>query len=100
MGTAAPSPVAVDLESRLEALAARLDERRIALDPRDTPTAVGERAAQEPIGGAHRSWEDAAANLRLALREHLGQLRPLSGDALVQDRYEKFRRIGVFEETV
>src|SRR6185503_16173797 len=47
----------------------------------------------EPIGGAHRSWEDAAANLRLALRE-------LSGDALVQDRYEKFRRIGVFEETV
>jgi acetyl-CoA carboxylase carboxyl transferase subunit alpha len=54
----------------------------------------------EPIGGAHRSWEDAAANLRLALREHLGQLRPLSGDALVQDRYEKFRRIGVFEETV
>ena len=54
----------------------------------------------EPIGGAHRSWEDAAANLRTALREHLGQLRPLSGDALVQDRYEKFRRIGVFEETV
>ena len=54
----------------------------------------------EPVGGAHRSWEDAAVNLRLALREHLGQLRPLSGDALVQDRYEKFRRIGVFEETV
>ena len=54
----------------------------------------------EPMGGAHRSWEDAAANLRTTLREHLGQLRSLSGDALVQDRYEKFRRIGVFEETV
>jgi acetyl-CoA carboxylase carboxyl transferase subunit alpha len=54
----------------------------------------------EPMGGAHRSWEDAAANLRTALHEHLGQLRSLSGDALVQDRYEKFRRIGVFEETV
>jgi acetyl-CoA carboxylase carboxyl transferase subunit alpha len=54
----------------------------------------------EPLGGAHRSWEDTAANLRTALREHLGQLRSLSGDALVQDRYEKFRRIGVFEETV
>ena len=52
------------------------------------------------MGGAHRSWEDAAANLRTTLREHLGQLRSLSGDALVQDRYEKFRRIGVFEETV
>ncbi|HKB76604.1 MAG TPA: acetyl-CoA carboxylase carboxyltransferase subunit alpha, partial [Myxococcales bacterium] len=44
----------------------------------------------EPLGGAHRSWEDTAANLRTALREHLGQLRSLSGDALVQDRYEKF----------
>ena len=54
----------------------------------------------EPMGGAHRSWEDAAANLRTTLREHLGQLRSLSGDALVQDRYEKFRRIGVFEEPV
>jgi acetyl-CoA carboxylase carboxyl transferase subunit alpha len=54
----------------------------------------------EPMGGAHRSWEGAAANLRTALREHLGQLRSLSGDALAQDRYEKFRRIGVFEETV
>jgi len=54
----------------------------------------------EPLGGAHRSWEDTAANLRTALREHLGHLRSLSGDALVQDRYEKFRRIGVFEETV
>ena len=54
----------------------------------------------EPLGGAHRSWEDTAANLRTALREHLGQLRSLSGDGLVQDRYEKFRRIGVFEETV
>jgi uncharacterized protein DUF5995 len=32
LGTAAPAPVAVDLESRLEALAARLDERRIALE--------------------------------------------------------------------
>jgi acetyl-CoA carboxylase carboxyl transferase subunit alpha len=54
----------------------------------------------EPMGGAHRSWEGTAANLRIALREHLGQLRSLSGDALAQDRYEKFRRIGVFEETV
>jgi acetyl-CoA carboxylase carboxyl transferase subunit alpha len=54
----------------------------------------------EPMGGAHRSWDAAAANVRIALREHLGQLRPLSGDALAQDRYEKFRRLGVFEESV
>ena len=52
------------------------------------------------MGGAHRNWEETAANLRAALRRELGQLRSRSGDALVQDRYEKFRRIGVFEETV
>ena len=53
----------------------------------------------EPMGRAPELG-GAAANLRTALREHLGQLRSLSGDALAQDRYEKFRRIGVFEETV
>jgi acetyl-CoA carboxylase carboxyl transferase subunit alpha len=54
----------------------------------------------EPMGGAHRSWEETANSLRVALREHLGDLRRLSGDALVQDRFDKFRRIGVFEEAV
>ena len=54
----------------------------------------------EPVGGAHRNWEDCAANLRGALREQLADLRSRSGDALVQDRFDKFRRIGVFEEAV
>jgi acetyl-CoA carboxylase carboxyl transferase subunit alpha len=52
----------------------------------------------EPPGGAHRDWEAAAAEVRAALREHLDALRPLDGEGLVRDRYEKFRRIGVFEE--
>ena len=52
----------------------------------------------EPVGGAHRNWEEAAGNLRTVLREHLRQLRPRSPGELVQDRYEKFRRIGVFDE--
>ncbi len=52
----------------------------------------------EPPGGAHRDWEGAAANLRAALVEHLGELRTKSPDSLVRERYEKFRRIGVFEE--
>ncbi len=54
----------------------------------------------EPVGGAHRNWEESAANLRGALREQLADLRSRSGDALVQDRFDKFRRIGVFEEAV
>ena len=52
----------------------------------------------EPVGGAHRDWEGAAGHLREALREHLRPLASMSPDALVAERYEKFRRIGAFEE--
>jgi acetyl-CoA carboxylase carboxyl transferase subunit alpha len=53
----------------------------------------------EPPGGAHRNWEAAAAEIRVALRTILAQLCPLGPDELVQQRYAKFRRMGVFEET-
>jgi acetyl-CoA carboxylase carboxyl transferase subunit alpha len=54
----------------------------------------------EPIGGAHRNWEATAARLRAALREQLWQLKSKSETELIEERQEKFRRIGVFEETV
>jgi acetyl-CoA carboxylase carboxyl transferase subunit alpha len=52
----------------------------------------------EPLGGAHRDWEGAAALVRTALREHLAALTAMEPAALVRDRYERFRRMGVFEE--
>jgi acetyl-CoA carboxylase carboxyl transferase subunit alpha len=52
----------------------------------------------EPPGGAHRDWETAAANVRGALRHALESLQALSPEALQGQRYERFRRIGVFEE--
>jgi acetyl-CoA carboxylase carboxyl transferase subunit alpha len=54
----------------------------------------------EPPGGAHRNWEKAAEEVEVALRAALTELRGLSGDDLVQRRYAKFRRMGVFEETL
>jgi acetyl-CoA carboxylase carboxyl transferase subunit alpha len=53
----------------------------------------------EPLGGAHRDWDAAAGHLKSALREHLAALASLDPEALVADRYEKFRRIGAFEES-
>ena len=53
---------------------------------------------REPLGGAHRDWEAAAGFLRAALRDHLGDLVAKSPEALVAERYERFRRIGAFEE--
>jgi acetyl-CoA carboxylase carboxyl transferase subunit alpha len=54
----------------------------------------------EPVGGAHRNWEATAASLRAVLRDHLWQLKARSETELIEERQEKFRRIGVFEETV
>jgi len=54
----------------------------------------------EPIGGAHRNWEATAASLRAALRDQLWQLKSKSDAELIEERHEKFRRIGVFEEIV
>src|SRR6266850_5256382 len=53
----------------------------------------------EPVGGAHRDWEAAAGLLRATLREQLGALADRAPDVLVNERYEKFRRLGAFEET-
>jgi acetyl-CoA carboxylase carboxyl transferase subunit alpha len=54
----------------------------------------------EPVGGAHRDWEQTAQNVRAALREHLWPLRSRSRGDLVRERYDKFRRIGVFDESL
>src|SRR3990170_5021507 len=53
----------------------------------------------EPIGGAHRNWETTAENLRGPLRDALWELRSRTPEELVTLRYEKFRKIGVFEES-
>jgi acetyl-CoA carboxylase carboxyl transferase subunit alpha len=53
----------------------------------------------EPPGGAHRDWDATAARLRMALRGQLDALRGKTPDELVNERYEKFRRIGAFEES-
>jgi acetyl-CoA carboxylase carboxyl transferase subunit alpha len=52
----------------------------------------------EPSGGAHRNWTETASNLRAALSDHLWQLRSKSSRELLDARYDRFRRIGVYEE--
>jgi acetyl-CoA carboxylase carboxyl transferase subunit alpha len=54
----------------------------------------------EPVGGAHRNWEETAAHLRQTLRDHLRALKSKTPDELIRERYEKFRKMGAFEEAV
>ena len=53
----------------------------------------------EPPGGAHRNWQGAAQAIQRAVASAFTELVPLSPSALVQQRYTKFRRMGIFEET-
>jgi acetyl-CoA carboxylase carboxyl transferase subunit alpha len=53
----------------------------------------------EPPGGAHRNWQATAQEIQRAVVAALAVLVPLSPDELVQQRYNKFRRMGIFEDT-
>jgi acetyl-CoA carboxylase carboxyl transferase subunit alpha len=50
----------------------------------------------EPLGGAHRDHREMATTLRGFLLRYLRELRPVPTDELLEVRYQKFRRMGVF----
>ncbi|HEX9289376.1 MAG TPA: acetyl-CoA carboxylase carboxyltransferase subunit alpha [Anaeromyxobacteraceae bacterium] len=50
----------------------------------------------ESLGGAHRDPQGTAANVQEAVKRHLAELKQLSPEQLVRDRYQKFRAMGVF----
>jgi acetyl-CoA carboxylase carboxyl transferase subunit alpha len=52
----------------------------------------------EASGGAHRDPAETASHVQEAIRRHLGELKQLAPEALVKDRYQKFRAMGVFTE--
>jgi acetyl-CoA carboxylase carboxyl transferase subunit alpha len=54
---------------------------------------------KEPLGGAHRDHHAMAAKVKTYLKKTLTELMPKSRDELLNERYERFRRIGVFHET-
>ena len=53
---------------------------------------------REPIGGAHRDVSLAIKRVKSAIRRHLKQLMQLDRDVLLQQRYERYRRIGIYGE--
>jgi len=53
---------------------------------------------KEPLGGAHRDPEMTADNIKKKIIKYLDELGKLSKKELIEKRYEKFRKIGIFEE--
>ena len=54
---------------------------------------IDEVIAEPPLG-AHRKPNVAAASLAQGLCRHLGELRGLSSEGLVEERYKRFRALG------
>jgi acetyl-CoA carboxylase carboxyl transferase subunit alpha len=50
----------------------------------------------EPDGGAHNNHERAAELLKETLSKYLAQLKALSVDKLLEERYDKFRHMGQY----
>lgn len=53
---------------------------------------------KEPLGGAHYDPEFAAKAISDTIVKNIDELSSLSGSQLKEDRYNKFRRMGVFVE--
>lgn len=53
---------------------------------------------KEPVGGAHHDYHLAAKNVKQAISKHLDPLLSLSHRELIADRYNKFRKLGIFNE--
>ena len=59
---------------------------------------VVDEVVREPAGGSHRDPDRAAEQLADALARHLSELEALDEATLLEGRYRKFRRMGVFAE--
>jgi acetyl-CoA carboxylase carboxyl transferase subunit alpha len=57
-----------------------------------------DRIIKEPLGGAHKNHKEAADNLKAALIEELDDLTKIRPEKLVDNRIEKFGKMGVYTE--
>jgi len=59
---------------------------------------VIDEVIKEPFGGSHRNWEDTFSNTKEVFVKHLKELLEISPEELRENRYNKFRNMGIFTE--
>lgn len=59
---------------------------------------VVDRVVQEPLGGAHHNPEQTLVNVRDVLAEEIAQLSTMAPEALLAQRFARFRKLGRFHE--
>ena len=83
--------------------AKRAEDAAEALKP--TPNDLVEigicnRIIHEPNGGAHRDFNASANELKTALQEELKQLCIVNPDDFLDNRIEKYDKLGYFQESI
>lgn len=61
---------------------------------------VVDEIVEEPFGGSHCNTKQATENVRAALSKNLKHLRGKTPAELVEERYRKYRDMGVYEEAL
>jgi acetyl-CoA carboxylase carboxyl transferase subunit alpha len=59
---------------------------------------VIDEVIKEPFGGAHRNWEQTFVSTKTVLIKHLKELVRVPPEELRENRYDKFRKMGIFAE--
>ena len=52
----------------------------------------------EPLGGAHRDYDEMAKSMKNVIIKELKKLEKIEIEKLLENRYNKYRRIGEFYE--
>lgn len=61
---------------------------------------IVEEIIKEPLGGAHNDYDQSALAVKKAIKSHLSTLKKYTVDNLLDARYKRFRKFGVFAESV
>jgi acetyl-CoA carboxylase carboxyl transferase subunit alpha len=61
---------------------------------------VADEVLPEPFGGAHHDPGAATKTLDAALSRHLGEICALTTEAMLEQRYQRFRHLGSYTEPV
>lgn len=57
---------------------------------------VVDEVVKEPFGGAHKHLENQATLIKTSLSKHMSELKTLTPESLVEDRFNKYRNIGSY----
>ncbi|NCO33958.1 MAG: acetyl-CoA carboxylase carboxyltransferase subunit alpha [Armatimonadetes bacterium CG2_30_59_28] len=61
---------------------------------------IADEIIPEPPGGAHRNFDTMALTLKTKIIATLDELGQLSPEELEESRYQRFRKLGVYQQTV